>query len=127
MTLTSLTSQQLSLYLPLLISYAVIVGLFYKNRRDLKRLRSEANEGVRKTSTGVSNLSQEIQGIRESVRQIEEYPVAAPIGKSINLSRRAQVLRMHRRGETVPCIAAALRTPANEVELLLKLHQLLNN
>jgi len=39
----------------------------------------------------------------------------------MNVSRRTQVLRMHRRGERPEQISAALRIPINEVELLLKL------
>jgi hypothetical protein len=115
----SLTSEQISHFIPLVVSYAVIVGLFVKNRHDLKRIRTE-------TAGGVSNLSLEVQGIRESVRQMEECPVATSKGQSLNLTKRAQVLRMYRRGETVLGIAAALRTPPAEVQLVLKLHHLLH-
>jgi hypothetical protein len=122
----SLTSEQISHFIPLVVSYAVIVGLFVKNRHDLKRIRTEARETVRETAGGVSNLSLEVQGIRESVRQMEECPVATSKGQSLNLTKRAQVLRMYRRGETVLGIAAALRTPPAEVQLVLKLHHLLH-
>jgi hypothetical protein len=44
----------------------------------------------------------------------------------INLTKRAQALRMHRRGESIPTIAAALETPANEIALLLKVHVVTN-
>jgi hypothetical protein len=39
----------------------------------------------------------------------------------LNLTRRAQALRMRQRGEPIPTIAAALRVPQNEIELLIKL------
>jgi hypothetical protein len=121
-----LNSEQLSHYIPLVVSYAVIVGLFLKNRRDLKRIRMETRDTVRVAASGVSNLSLEVQGIRESVRQIEECPVSAPKGPGLNPTKRAQVLRMYRRGETIFGIAAALRTPSAEVQLVLKLHHMLH-
>jgi hypothetical protein len=45
----------------------------------------------------------------------------------LNLTKRAQALRMHRRGESVPTIAAALQSPHNEIDLLLKVHSYLNS
>ncbi|HUA64057.1 MAG TPA: hypothetical protein VML19_35255 [Verrucomicrobiae bacterium] len=112
--------------IPLVIAYSIIVVLFLKNRRDLKRLRAEAQESARTAAAGVSHLSLQMEGIRASVRQMEEAPVAALPGQGINLNKRAQALRMYKRGETIPSIAAALRTPTHEVQLLLKVHHLLN-
>jgi len=41
---------------------------------------------------------------------------------SVKLSPHAQALDMHRRGDALPTIAAAIRVPQNEIELLLKIH-----
>jgi len=111
---------------PLLVVYAVIMVLFLKNRRELKRLRTEAMESARLNAAGVTSLSMQLEGIRNSVRQMEEFPVAAVPTHGINLNRRAQVVRMYRRGENIPSIAAAMRAPTREVELVLKLHHMLN-
>lgn len=46
------------------------------------------------------------------------------LGPAINLNSRGQALRMRRRGETPETIAGALSLPRNEVDLLLKVHQL---
>jgi hypothetical protein len=43
----------------------------------------------------------------------------------MNLNRRSQALRLHRRGETPGEIARLLSMPAGEVRLLLKVHHLL--
>ena len=52
-------------------------------------------------------------------------PVPAPVaGQPLNLNKRGQVLRMRRRGEKPETIAAALSIPRNEVDLLLKVHQM---
>ena len=47
-----------------------------------------------------------------------------PVGQALNLTKRAQVLRMHNRGESVHSIAAALQIPSGEVSLLLKIEHL---
>ena len=55
----------------------------------------------------------------------EQPPVqAAPLGQALNLNKRGQVLRMQRRGENPETIAGALGIPRNEVDLLLKVHQM---
>ena len=54
-------------------------------------------------------------------------PVAPPPGlpkPGLNLSKRSQALRMHRRGEGVEQIASALELPRQEVDLLLKVHRI---
>ena len=48
----------------------------------------------------------------------------APPRSGLNLGRRTQVIRMWRRGDRPDIIAASLNLPRNEVELLLKVHQL---
>jgi hypothetical protein len=71
----------------------------------------------------VQEMESALGHIRRSVTDIEERPGAA--GPGLNLTRRAQALRMHRRGESVETIAAALSAPRNEIDLLLKLQTIL--
>ena len=52
---------------------------------------------------------------------------APPSTLSLNLTKRTQALRMHRRGETIPSIAAALQAPLSEIDLLLKLNRILDS
>ena len=42
----------------------------------------------------------------------------------MNLSKRSQVLRMGRRGDTPEQVAAALAVPLQEVDLLVKVHRI---
>lgn len=44
--------------------------------------------------------------------------------RSLNVSKRSQVIRLSRRGEPVETIAATLGLPRREVELLIKVHQM---
>ena len=52
-------------------------------------------------------------------------PAALAVRRGMNLNRRSQALRLHRRGETPGEIARLLSMPAGEVRLLLKVHQML--
>jgi hypothetical protein len=71
------------------------------------------------------SLEAELAAIRETPPVVQEVVVAAPVvGEGLNLTRRAAALRMEKRGESVSTIAAALRVPQNEIELLLKLQKL---
>ena len=101
------------------------LALFVNIKIEMARVRGAADvsEGVnRADDLVVRGLKAEIEGLRESVDRLEAARPAQPTGAGINLTKRAQVLRMHRRGEPVSSIAAALESPANEIALLLKVH-----
>lgn len=67
----------------------------------------------------------EAAGRWRTEREETARPVPAPAaGQPLNLNKRGQVLRMRRRGEKPETIAAALSMPRNEVDLLLKVHQM---
>jgi hypothetical protein len=46
-------------------------------------------------------------------------------GAALNLNKRAQVLRMHRRGDLPERIASLLGVPRQEVDLLIKVHRII--
>ena len=54
--------------------------------------------------------------------RFQDIPVPGPPKPGMNLNKRAQALRMHRRGQNTQQIAAVLSIPQNEVDLLLKLN-----
>jgi len=60
----------------------------------------------------------------EDVRAVPHGGNYAPARLGINLSRRSQALRLHRRGESAGQIAAELGIPVQEVKLLLKVHEI---
>jgi hypothetical protein len=45
----------------------------------------------------------------------------------MNVTRRSQALRLHRKGDSAERIAATLEVPRQEIDLLLKVHQLVLN
>ena len=78
------------------------------------------------TEAMIKDLTAQIQGMRAEPAT-ETQPAPAPIMtmQGFNLTTRTKVLRMHRRGETASSIAAALGVQHEEVDLLLKLDQML--
>jgi hypothetical protein len=67
-----------------------------------------------------------IDALGAEVRGLEGQPAAGSMSvrPGLNLSKRSQALRMHRRGEASPEIAAALNIPSQEVELLIKVQRI---
>ena len=103
--------------------------LFVSIKREMAKARNLAKESQTARESdqlAVAGLETELESLRESVRHLESIPAGRSANTGINLSKRAQALRMHRRGESVPSIAAALETPSNEIALLLKVHALTN-
>ena len=62
--------------------------------------------------------------LREVERQTGMLVAPAPARSGLNLSKRTQVLRMHRAGESSAAIATSLGLPRGEVELLIKVHSM---
>jgi hypothetical protein len=109
----------------LLTSLALFVSIKIEMAR--ARSRAELSEVVSGPDDLVGRgLKAEIERLRESVDRLEAGRPVQPTGNGINLTKRAQVLRMHRRGEPVSSIAAALETPSGEIALLLKVHAITN-
>ena len=73
-------------------------------------------------------LKEAVDALAAKIEAVRQQP---PVGTVVVLPRRGlipakrtQALRLHRRGEPVERIAAALEIPRAEVELLLKMHRI---
>jgi hypothetical protein len=100
----------------LTLTACLAMSLSMKREMDAIR-RSNREAATASASTLVAELAvpkQEMEGA--------EAPFVP--GQDLNLTRRAQAIRMQRRGESASTIAAALRVPRNEIELLLKIQKL---
>jgi hypothetical protein len=97
--------------------------LFVAVKLELCVVGKRAQETEDALAAQVQEMESALGQIRQSVTDMEERPAAVSPG--LNLTRRAQALRMHRRGESVETIAAALSAPRNEIDLLLKLQSML--
>jgi hypothetical protein len=69
-------------------------------------------------------LEESMDTLREQMAQIVGER-SSVMGSGLNLTKRTQALRMHGRGESIETIAAALKSPRGEIELLLKLQEIL--
>lgn len=121
----------LAYYALLALGLSLNLYLFVTLKSELRSLARRHQEGQRQVlaldaALGLARAA--AQGLETDLREVERQtgmlvpPQPAPSG--LNLSKRTQVLRMHRAGHDLAGIAAALALPRAEVELLIKVHRL---
>ena len=116
-------------YLGLGISLIVFLGLFFQLTRTVERLRNRLGQFEARIQQA-AELGAGISGLQ---RRMEELETAGgrsgevSTGKAGSLSGtvRSKVLKMHRLGQPSDRIADSLRVPRGEVDLLVKVHQIL--
>ena len=99
------------------------LALFMAVKLEMRTKLQTAKESRDALAAQVHEIESALGHVRQSVTAIEERP--ATVNPGMNLTRRAQALRMHHRGEPIQTIAAALSVPQNEIELLLKLQPMI--
>ena len=103
------------------------VYLFVTLKQDLHRVHCHHLERQEGLEMICQEMGAELATARALLIDVDEKASALPQMSDpkpgMNMSRRGQVLRMHRRGEEPEQIAAALGLPQNEVSLLLKIHE----
>ena len=109
----------LTIYAVVAIALLVCLALSLGTRLELIRVRRAADESQKSAAQKIEEMETSMGKIADQAAQAQP---SGPIRHSINLTKRAQALRMSRRGESVESITAALAVPRNEVELLLKVH-----
>jgi hypothetical protein len=97
----------------------VLLLVFLALKRELHELRSRVTR---------LDFSLRLDAMNTRLREAEERAASisgapAPARRSVNLSKRSQVIRLSRRGEPIDTIATTLGLPRREVELLLKVHE----
>jgi hypothetical protein len=112
-------------YAALALALFSCLAVFLSIKREMARIRKLAENSSGGLKDTVQVLSAEVKGIQETVKTVVPGVWPAP-SYELSLNKRANALRMHRRGESSASIAAALRTPQNEIDLLLKVNELLN-
>jgi hypothetical protein len=96
--------------------------------RDIERRRLEQPQPPPAVEPS-QELHDAVAGLAAQVHDLQRTPGVAPIDPALprpclNLSKRSQALRLHRRGESPEKIAAELQLPRQEVDLLLKVHRI---
>ncbi|MEQ1945901.1 MAG: hypothetical protein ABL995_01850 [Bryobacteraceae bacterium] len=101
------------------IALALIASfiLFASLKRDLQEQSYKQRHAIDQILTRLRDAEQ-----TETISQAVIYLPA--VRSSFNIHRRAQALRLLRRGENVAHIAAALNVPRKEVELLIRVQKM---
>jgi hypothetical protein len=93
------------------------------------RLRSQDRLHVQTLENALGDARVQVERLTRNLHDVEAQTgmlVAPAAPKSgMNLSKRTQVLRLHRAGQDAGGIAAALGLQRAEVDLLIKVHRLL--
>lgn len=121
----------------LLLGFAVVLsvaaiglGLFAAWRAQVLVMLADerTRAGLERCQDVSADLRVAVDGLAARLQDIELQPSAAATPAipraGLNLSKRSQVLRMHRKGDAAERIAAALEVPRQEVELLIKVHRI---
>jgi len=105
-------------YAALAVGLSLCLFLFFTLKRDLRSAEARSRN---KLSTLESGLEERL----EELSRISGLLVAPePPRSGLNLTKRSQALQMHRRGAATEEIAATLSLPRNEIELLVKVQQI---
>jgi hypothetical protein len=115
-------------YLSIGISLIVFLGLFFQLARTVEKLRSR----IGKLETQVlqtAELNARISGLNLRIEELESAGGAASPALGVKPGAlsgtvRSKVLKMHRLGQAPEKIADNLRVPKGEVDLLVKVHQI---
>lgn len=112
----------LTLYGALAAALIGCLALFFAVRAEIRALRRRFEKSESAAAVRLQETELAIARLRQAVAEAAEQPPAPAPG--LNLTRRAQAVRMHQRGEPAATIAAALRVPRNEIELLIRLQEM---
>ena len=107
---------------------ALLTAVFALFQARMLARQCDRRRDVEQTALGVrmDSVDTLLGGLTADVRELQAQPPSAPGGvrPALNLSKRSQALRMHRRGESPDRIASELDIPPQEVELLIKVQRI---
>ena len=125
-----------SLMIPFAVLYGLVLGgvalsLFalYRAKTMVRAMEQRAAAERKQVSEESKELQRAVESMGAQLLELRREPVpaatmAAQPKAGLNLSKRSQALRMHRHGDAPERIAAALEVPRQEIDLLVKVHQI---
>jgi hypothetical protein len=110
-----------------ILTVIACVFLFRSMRK--QRLELAAGAAAKEELTAVlAKIQSELQDTKSGLRELKDardaYLNRISETGGINLNQRGQILRLYRRGESPTAISSALRVPAGEVNLIVKVHEM---
>lgn len=124
---------------PRVLPFAILSGLvlaavalsfvaLFRAKTMVRDAEHRAKAGQERCEAVLESLRESQNSLAAELREIRQQPpitvVPASPKPGLNLTKRSQALRMHRRGDPPDRIAAALDIPLQEVDLLLKVHRI---
>lgn len=123
---------------PLMVGFAILTGLvlagvalglwtLLRVQVWIKAAAKKAAAAQEVSDSALTSLRLTTEGLAAKIEEVKQQ--AAPASQiapraGLNLGKRSQALRMHRRGDSADQIATALEIPLQEVDLLLKVHRI---
>jgi DNA-binding NarL/FixJ family response regulator len=110
-----------------ILTASVSFKLYRKLRAELRQVAFKAvnAQQVSEMSSGLSaRLSLCESRLASADRIRKDHAEWVSQAQSLNLNRRGQVLRLHRRGESAAEIASSLRMGQGEVKLIIKVYEI---
>ena len=102
--------------------------LFFSLKCEIRTQEKCREEGQKALGEVIAAVRASLDEVRAEVLELREQTgmlvAPAPTKSGLNLSRRGQVLQMYRRGQPPEQIAVSLGLPLTEIELLIKVHQI---
>ena len=98
--------------------------LFHSARITAGAAREECAAAIEAANSKCSAIASELQAAKLQT-PVEILPGTPR--PSMNVTRRSQALRLHRKGDSSERIAAALEVPRQEIDLLIKVHGIVLN
>ena len=110
------------------VGLGLCLYLFFTLKLELRSLEGRSRERDNALAEATAAARAALDQVRSGMREMQEHTgmlvPPAPTGSGLNLSKRGQVLQMHRRGQSREQIAASLALPLTEIDLLIKVHQI---
>jgi len=94
-----------------------------KFRAEYEALQDCVAVKLNEMETALKSIQQRPSPLTPSLAAAETAATAAPEKSGLNSTNRSKVLKMHRLGQSPEQIAANLRIPRGEVNLLVKIHE----
>ncbi len=111
-----------------LTALAISIFAVFQSRLGLREATQRGPSIATARNAELQEMRSAIDSLAAQIREVQTAaPAGPPIykgGPSLNLTKRSQALRMHRRGEPPAQIAAALELPHQEVDLLIKVQRI---
>jgi hypothetical protein len=102
--------------------------LFFTLKLEIRAVETRLKAQATVLTDAISAIRSTVDEIRAEIREVREQTgmlvAPTPAKSGLNLNKRGQVLQMYRRGQSPEQIAATLGLPLTEIDLLIKVHQI---